>query len=223
MATDEKTIFKTMQALDRARLYAGYNKETNTVRVDSRKRDQMGYLGKQEFLSILQELENRKAIKTEDHPDEQNKGVQYHFQVKLLLLFNSLFKALAKKYPDLQDIPISNRVIKCGNLSFKPSIGEFRYGAVKDEIKPGTAPWSVLYFLMQNKNKFVTREQLSEAIMSGWIKTDLNLKKDKPLSDIESIIKIIRRKLKMGVVREAKNKNLIEGGGNGKSYGIFCR
>jgi len=223
MITNEKTTFKTMRALARARLYAGYNKETDTVRVDSRKRDQMGYLGKQEFLSIIQEFEDRKVINIEDHPDKQNAGVQYHFQIKLLPPFNSLFKALAKKYPDLQDIPISNKLIKCGNLSFKPSTGEFHYGTVKGEIKPGTASWSVLYFLMQNKNELVTREQLSEMILSGWMRAELNRNKTKSVSDIENIIKLIRRKLKMGSVRGAKNKNLIKGSGNGKSYGIFCR
>ena len=60
---DDATLFKIMQAIERAKQYAGYDKDNGTVRVDSRDPRQMNLADSLIFKEGLIQLEESGKIK----------------------------------------------------------------------------------------------------------------------------------------------------------------
>jgi DNA-binding response OmpR family regulator len=218
--TDERTILDVVNALLKAQLSRTKEmKRNNVIRVDSRIPKEMNEVSRYDFGKVLEELESKNLIEIEAKATAANEHEQRHFQVKILSdkKLESYQKSLAKKYPELSQLPVKDIKFKCGGLSFRPQSGEFVYGNITGRLSPGSAPWSILYFFMQHVNESVTREQLLSVVQAGWSRVNNNKRgRGSPKSSVENFIKIVRRKL--GMTRSGRNKNLIHGDGNNQSY-----
>lgn len=219
---NEKNVFLVMQAIENARLRPNTITTSGAVRISSKRPDEMSFLTPYSFNEALNELEkNFKVVKIEDAPNERNKNYQEHFQIMKFSNFRNLYLKLRSKFPILDTGTVPDREFHCGSLKFNPYSGKFIYNNAKGTIKTGTAAWGVLYYLLCNKNKGATREALRDAVISSWQRNKgKKAGKSGENINIPEIIKEIRGKLQMK--QGQKNKNLITGGGDGKTYKITC-
>lgn len=220
-SANEKILFLVLQAIERAKLKPDYNEISGAVRIDSRERKEMYFLSRHEFQQGVQELKRKKIVRIESFATEENEHQERHFQLKPLRRYQNFYRMLAKSFPELQESPISNKVYQCNSLKFIPKTGEFKYGKTKGILKVNSAPWSVFYYLLLNKDQPISRGDLAHAMMAGWQRSGKKIKPEDNIN-IPDVIGRIRAKMKMGKVVGTVNKNLLTGGGDGQTYRLNC-
>lgn len=226
-STSEVQIFWILDAMELAKSYDNYNKKSGAVRVDTREPEQMNWLSRYEFGIGLKELEKAGFVEIESFATDKNENEQRHFQIKPLKGSCALYSKLSQKSFPLNFNSIPNKEIICGKLKFKPTdgkkFGKIKYKGTVGRLTIGCEPWSILFCLLQNKNKSMTTEQLKSAVINGWrIKKNKKMGTTEEKIHIPEIVKRIRRILKMGAIENPKNKNIIEPDGNG-GYRIICK
>lgn len=215
----DKEIFKAMQAIQYA--YLRRENKNDAARLDPTNLTD-AFPATEYILKVaFPKLKEDGLISIEYRPGKGGHPTNRHFQFRKTKKFEARYKQLERKYPDLQELPAPNRDTKCGGLIFNPWSGKFKYGKVKDKLKPNSASWSVFYRLLSYKNQPVSRENLAHAVVVGWQKDGRRIKPEGNIN-VPDIIGQIRSKMKMGKVTGTVNKNLITGGGNGQTYRLNC-
>ncbi len=212
---DEAKIFIAMQAIERLRQLPEYEPK-RLIAIDCRSTSEMGYLAQEDLGEALKELKKRGVLSIHTFPTEENLDYENHFRVGLHEnKFRLLYRELEKKNPQINNPILGQKIFRYKGLIFYITDGSFQYGKVKENMRPYSELWSVLYALMINKEKPVTRLALKAQIISSWyISKSKKRKKHQDDIDIDNIIKRIRRKLRMGEVKKSINQNIIYGDGH---------
>ena len=220
MIIDDDKIFRTMQAIDKAREKPSH-KPGQTIEIYSQQTSEMGYLAQGDFGNALKELKKRCVLTIDSFPDDSNKKYESHFRVTPTeKKFKSLYKELAKKNPQAIDPGSIKKPLSYKGLVFCVKDGSFKYGKIEGNLRPYSEPWSILFTLMvAPRGSMVTRDTMKAQIIYSWnIKGSKKRQKHQDHIDVQDIIKRLKRKLKMGGVKSGVNPNLIHGDGHLTGY-----
>ena len=217
--SDPATVFRVLSAIELAKEKPQYNGDL--IEIDSRNTKEIGFIPQEDFGNTLMNLKTKKMITIETFPTEENSHYENHFRIRIVdtKKFFAYFEELKKQHPTLIDPKKDKKIYAYRGLKFQPNNGNFSYGSVKGNFRPYSEPWTILYMLISQKEKDVLISTLQASVINAYVNNKSKKKsKRQDKVAVAEIIKRIRRKLKMGDVKNNVNQNLIFPDWQNKSF-----